>query len=512
MSAGTRRDESEGEEELEVTDGELAVELWNDEGVNPATGEVYGYGMDIEVEPRPGGGGHRTVVDAVDAGCSAEALGVVQGMELLRVGGEDVAAAGEEALDRVFEIVEQREKEGAGASGGPGVQWVFRLEDARRQPKRQSKQPSEAEVTPGGEGAGDTKSVMLHQYEVVSPATIRCGISTKSKKVGRGGGRGVLQVGTTVVAMQSTECDGHQRVMISSKPPHWVSAVLPDGKVLLTSRGRISVDDYLAQQQGALADAQPDPAPAAPAPAPVAAPPRNISFADDAPPAEQPQAPVAAQWSDAEVEERFHTYQQAGWVYVEDTVNFAVQELGYENSDGTQGMCDALLQEFGEPLEQGEGFALDLTSWTQMVNHLTQREAPVAVEEGSGALSPRDQRVELLASARGMSPRDNSCVAPAFACTLGKLVLHFASCLRRPVWRGRDQPPAAYEFASDDMDVEQGALLEDEGRPPSQREEMQRLQVRNKELLHKNAELERQVLNGAGTASSLLWWLSEASG
>ena len=44
MSAGTRRDESEGEEELEVTDGELAVELWNDEGVNPATGEVYGYG------------------------------------------------------------------------------------------------------------------------------------------------------------------------------------------------------------------------------------------------------------------------------------------------------------------------------------------------------------------------------------------------------------------------------------------------------------------------------------
>ena len=77
---------------------------------------------------------------------------------------------------------------------------------------------------------------------------------------------------------------------------------------------------------------------------------------------------------------------------------------------------------------------------------------------------------------------------------------------------GRDQPPAAaYEFASDDMDVEQGALLEDEGRAPSQREEMQRLQVRNKELLHKNAELERQVLNGAGTASSLLWWLSEAS-
>jgi len=147
-----------------------------------------------------------------------------------------------------------------------------------------------------------------------------------------------------------------------------------------------------------------------------------------------------------------------------------------------------------------------------MVSHLTQREAPVAAEaEGSGALSPRDQRVELLASARGMSPRGNSCVAPAFACTLGKLVLHFASCLRRPVWRGRDQPPAAYEFASDDMDVEQGALLEDEGRPPSQREEMQRLQVRNKELLHKNAELERQVLNGAGTASSLLWWLSEAS-
>ena len=79
MSAGTRRDESEGEEELEGTDGELAVELWNDEGVNPATGEVYGYGMDIEVEPRPGGGGHRTVVDAVDAGCSAEALGVVPG-------------------------------------------------------------------------------------------------------------------------------------------------------------------------------------------------------------------------------------------------------------------------------------------------------------------------------------------------------------------------------------------------------------------------------------------------
>ena len=506
MSTGTRRDESDEEEELEGTDGELAVELWNDQGVNPATGEVYGYGMDIEVEPSRGG--HRTVVGAVDAGCSAEALGVVQGMELLRVGGEDVATAGEEALERVFDIVEQREQQGAGASGGPGLQWVFRLEDARRQPKRQPK-PSAAEGGEGAEGAGDTKSVMLHQYEVVSPATIRCGISTKSKKVGRGGGRGVLQVGTTVVAMQSTECDGHQRVMISSKPEHWVSAVLPDGKVLLASRGRISVDDYLAQQQGALADAQPDPAPA-----PVAAPSRNSSFADDAPPAEQPQAPLAAQWSDAEIEERFHTYQQAGWVYVEDAVNFVVQELGYENSDGTQGMCDALLQEFGEPLEQGDGFALDLTSWTQMVNHLTQREAPAAAEaEGSGALSPRDQRVELLASARGMSPRDNSCVAPAFTCTLGKLVLHFASCLRRPVWRDRDQPPAAaYEFASDGMDVEQGALLEDEGRAPSQRDEMQQLQVRNKELLHKNAELERQVLNGAGTASSLVWWLSEAPG
>ena len=65
-------------------------------------------------------------------------------------------------------------------------------------------------------------------------------------------------------------------------------------------------------------------------------------------------------------------------------------------------------------------FALDLASWTQMVNHLTQREAPAAAEaeaEGSGALSPRDQRVELLASARGMSPRDNSCVAPAQICT-----------------------------------------------------------------------------------------------
>ena len=54
------------------------------------------------------------------------------------------------------------------------------------------------------------------------------------------------------------------------------------------------------------------------------------------------------------------------------------------------------------------------------------------------------------------------------------------------------------------MDVEQGALLEDEGRAPSQREEMQQLQVRNKELLHKNAELERQVLNGTREPRLLL--------
>ena len=105
----------------------------------------------------------RTVVTNVDVGCQAEGLGVTIGMELIRIGGEDVSGYGEDAVDRVYAICDEQAALGVGVPGGDPLEWVFKLPSS-----------SDSNTSTAGQGQGTPRTkLMLRQYEVIKVANVR---------------------------------------------------------------------------------------------------------------------------------------------------------------------------------------------------------------------------------------------------------------------------------------------------------------------------------------------------
>ena len=427
-----------GIEEVEVFDGEddliddtdddaqaseeMSVELWSE-------GE-YGFGISIgeasevvapeEEAAQESSQACRTVVTLVDEGCAAQRLGVKVGMELLRIGSEDLAPHGDAAVERAFEIVEEQLASGVGVPGGDPLVWGF------RRPRQQ---------TAGSPRRRGATKLMLRQFEVVRPATVRNGIGLNSKALGQ------LQVGQMIVAMAQAECDGHLRLQITSDPEQWVSASVPDGTVLLRERGVIGIEDfgqvdtdgdgfmtksefaaYRQKQTGqpptaadwdafnaadvdgdgqvsieefqhyrdAIADhydsnLSVDNRAAAPQQQR-----RSVTFANqETEPLELQDQPL--EWTEADIEQLFSTYDRDmdGLLDYEDILDILVHEMGYADDDGTAGVADGLLREFGEEIEVDQGddqYAymrmLDFDHWMALCNHLLPLVQRAAVQEG----------------------------------------------------------------------------------------------------------------------------------
>ena len=449
-----------GIEQVEVFDGEddliddadddaeaseeMSVELWSE-------GE-YGFGISIgeasevvtpeEEAAQQSSQACRTVVTLVDEGCAAQRLGVKVGMELLRIGSEDLAPHGDAAVERAFEIVEEQLASGVGVPGGDPLVWVF------RRPKRQT--------AGSARGRGATR-LMLRQFEVVRPATVRNGLGLTSKVLGQ------LQVGQMIVALAQGECDGHVRLQITSDPEQWVSASVPDGTVLLRERGMIGIEDfgqvdtdgdgfmsksefaaYRQKQTG-------QPPTAADWDAFNAADvdgdgqvsieefqhyrdamtghyDSDLSFDNRAPAPQQQQRSVTfanqeteplmlqdqpLEWTEADIDQLFSTYDRDmdGLLDYEDVLDILVHEMGYADDDGTAGVADGLLREFAEEMEvdQGDGqyahaSMLDFDHWTALCNHLlplVQRTAAQGgyiggQDDGNTPFMPRGSATEVV--------------------------------------------------------------------------------------------------------------------
>jgi Ca2+-binding EF-hand superfamily protein len=379
----------------DADDEELSVELWSE-------GE-YGFGISIgeasevfvpeEDVADQSSQTCRTVVTMVDEGCSAQQLGVVVGMELLRIGSEELEPHGDAAVERAFEIVEEQQALGVGVQGGDPLVWVF------RNPNRQSLHSPRS---------GSTR-LMLRQFEVVRPATVRNGIGLNSKRLGQ------LQVGQMIVAMAHAELDGHVRLQIASDPEQWVSATVPDGTVLLREQGLIGIEDfgevdtdgdgfmsraeftaYRQKQTGhppTAADWEAFDAADVDGDGQISVEEfkryrdaiedrhnsnrpsdnraqdyqqqrqqRSVTFANQEMeplmPEEQPMEEQQPQtgslaWTDADIDQIFNAYDRNmdGLLEHEDVLDILIHEMGYEDDDGTSGVADGLMREFGEEME-----------------------------------------------------------------------------------------------------------------------------------------------------------------